>query len=200
MTDTCYTSIRIAGDAAELRDMDAQMAEALTIPDSGDERWAGNLWLYMGLDPDAAASGKLGGTGTVITGHEFRDGLLYVEAESQDHPQLKAIDDFMKRYAPSGEMMIFVTDPDRNQAYTTGNDGDYASVLFTCEPNSNNPKARELDGWTTVWEQCDLLDEMARKVHMDASKGFDAVAGAFMEVYPVQVQRYAHEDIGQYLN
>ena len=200
MTDTCYTSIRIAGDAAELRDMDAQMAEALTIPDSGDERWAGNLWLHMGLDPDDADSGKLGGTGTVITGHEFRDGVLHVEMESTGHPQLKALGDFMRRYAPSGEMLFFASEPAEGLYATNGADGTYASVLFHCSVHGKDPKARELDGWTSVWEQCDLLREMALKLGMDEAEGFDAVAGAFMAAYPVQVQRYVHEDIGQYLN
>lgn len=192
--DTNYISICIAGDPTELALMDAQMAEALTIPDSGNERWAGNLWLHMDIDPcdtDVANA--------TITGHEARSRLLYVEAESRGVPRLKAIDDFMKRYAPSGKMLIFVTDPHENTAFTTGGDGAYASVLFTCEKGSNNPKARELDDWTTIWEQCNLLTAMALKLDMDESAGFDAVSKAFMEQYPVLILPYAHKDIGNYL-
>lgn len=199
MTHTYYSAICIAGEPDELALMDAQMAEALTIPDSGDEHWAGNLWLHMGLDPDDAASGRLGGARTTITGHEARGRLLYIEAESMDHPQLKPIDDFMKRYAPSGKMLVFVTDPDRGLAFTNGSDDGYASVLFTCQKVSDDPKARELDGWTAIWEQEDLLYAMALKLGMDEAEGFDAVATAFMKEYPVQVQRYVHEDIGQYI-
>lgn len=199
MANTCYASIRITGDPAELQALDAQMAEALTIPDSGSESWIGDLWLHMGMDPDDAASGRLGQCAADVTGHELRDGVLHVETESKWHPQLKALDDFMRRYAPSGEMLLFASEPMMGLHVTNGADGAYAAVFFNCLPGSSDPRARELDGWTSVWEQSDLLREMALKLGMDEAEGFDAVAGAFMAAYPVQVAKYAHADIGQYL-
>jgi len=199
MANTCYTSIRIAGAPAELQAMAAQMAEALTIPDSGNEKWIGNLWLHMDLDPDDASGGKLGECDAEVTGHEYRHGVLHVETESEGHPQLKALDDFMRRYAPSGQMLFFASEPDTDIHVTNGADGDYASVLFDYGIDSKDPKARELDGWTSVWEQSDLIREMALKLGMDEAEGFDAVAKAFMAAYPVRVRAYAHADIGQYL-
>lgn len=199
MANTCYTSIYVTGAAAELEAMNAQMAEALTIPDSGNENWIGNLWLHMGLDPELTLSGKLGQCAAEITGHELRDGVLHVETESEWHPRLKALHDFMLCYAPSAKMDYFAMEPHMNLFHTSAADGEYAMVSFHCSTGSDDPKTRELDDWKSLWKKDELFREMSEKLSLDMSNGFNAVADAFMAVYPVAVDVLAHEDLEKYL-
>ena len=175
--NTCYTSILIAGDPDELKNLDARISEALSAPGSGEP----------------------GGSAARITGHVLQGRLLHVETESEDHPRLKALDDLMKRHAPSGAMLFFASGPTKGLYVTNGEDDGYATVSFDSPVDYEDSKVRELDGWTSVWEQCDLLTGMALKLGMDESSGFDAVAKAFMAAYPVHVNKYVHMDIEQYL-
>lgn len=59
MANTCFISLRVHGPEASLRALDAELAKALDAAAPEDEKWAGCLWLHMGLDGKAAHEGKL---------------------------------------------------------------------------------------------------------------------------------------------
>lgn len=172
-----FASVRIHASDAVLDAVSAGLAEALSIPDSGDESWAGNLPVLDGIRP--------GRVPCRVSGHERKTGWINVELESEGPAPVEIVAGFAAR---RGDCRVETFACDASDKCSTDAAGDWACVLF----RGRLADPRTVPAWKSVWAKDDLAAEMAAYLGMDADAGFDALAAAFQEACPVLVAEFAH--------
>lgn len=176
MANTCFTDVFIHDKPDALLQLQKIMQKAAddTYYEKG---WLGNLLIHLGHPFMKVMDGEFGQCAGTIHDITIDDGDLIIGLTSNWEPQLIAIREFVKAYAPNAMLDFVSVEPIERLCVTS-----LPNMVNLSLDDELDVHSRFLEDWEHAWNKDELCAAICQKLGIQAN--YNTAIGMFLSSYP----------------